>query len=171
MLHLAVINTGMMTTIQMLPTLAQIGVLAAGSYGVIGGRLSTADLWLFYLYTIQLTFPTFMVGWVINIVQRGLAGLAAARRDPRRRRRRSATAPTRCSLERIEGGVEIRDLRFAFPGREDRPALAGVSFRVERGTDGRHRRAGRLGQEHARRRDPAPARDRRRCGAASTATT
>ena len=59
----------------MLPTLAQIGVLAAGSYGVIGGRLTTADLWLFYLYTIQLTFPTFMVGWVINIVQRGLAGL------------------------------------------------------------------------------------------------
>ena len=131
-MRLAVINIGMMTTIQMLPTLAQIGVLAAGSYGVIGGRLSVADLWLFYLYTIQLTFPTFMVGWVINIVQRGLAGLQRlgeildvlpSIRD------RADVLP----LEKIEGGVDVRDLRFAFPGREERPALAGVTFSVQPG--------------------------------------
>ncbi|MEX2207520.1 MAG: ABC transporter ATP-binding protein [Myxococcota bacterium] len=132
MLYLSVINTGMMTTIQMLPTLAQIGVLAAGSYGVIGGRLSTADLWLFYLYTIQLTFPTFMVGWVINIVQRGMAGLARLGEIldvvPSIRDRAD-----RLSLDQIEGAVEIRDLRFAFPGREQRPALDGVSLRVAAG--------------------------------------
>jgi ATP-binding cassette subfamily B protein len=132
MLYLSVINTGMMTTIQMLPTLAQIGVLAAGSYGVIGGRLSTADLWLFYLYTIQLTFPTFMVGWVINIVQRGMAGLARLGEIldvvPSIRDRSD-----RLSLARLEGAVALRDLRFAFPGRADRPALAGVSFRVAPG--------------------------------------
>ena len=132
MLHLSVINTGMMTTIQMLPTLAQIAVLAAGSYGVIGGRLTTADLWLFYLYTIQLTFPTFMVGWVINIVQRGMAGLARLGEIldvvPSIRDRDDAL-----SLSRIVGAVEVRDLRFAFPGRAERPALAGVSFKVEPG--------------------------------------
>ena len=131
-MRLAIVNIGMMTTIQMLPTLAQIGVLAAGSYGVIGGRLNVADLWLFYLYTIQLTFPTFMVGWVINIVQRGLAGLQRlgeildvmpSIRD------RADVLP----LERIEGRVDVRDLRFAFPGREERPALAGVTFSVEPG--------------------------------------
>ena len=131
-MRLAIVNVGMMTTIQMLPTLAQIGVLAAGSYGVIGGRLSVADLWLFYLYTIQLTFPTFMVGWVINIVQRGMAGLqrlgeildvVPSIRD------RADVLP----LEKIEGRVVVRDLRFAFPGREARPALAGVSFAVEPG--------------------------------------
>jgi len=132
MLHLSVINTGMMTTIQMLPTLAQIAVLAAGSYGVIGGRLSTADLWLFYLYTIQLTFPTFMVGWVINIVQRGMAGLARLGEIldvvPSIRDR-----DDRLVLARIEGAVELRSLRFAFPGRGARPALAGVSLRVAPG--------------------------------------
>jgi ATP-binding cassette subfamily B protein len=132
MLHLAVINTGMMTTIQMLPTLAQIAVLAAGSYGVIGGRLATADLWLFYLYTIQLTFPTFMVGWVINIVQRGMAGLARLGEIldvvPSIRDRDDALA-----LSRIVGGVEVRNLRFAFPARAERPALAGISFAVEPG--------------------------------------
>ncbi len=132
MLHLSVLNTGMMTTIQMLPILAQIGVLAAGSYGVIGGRLQTADLWLFYLYTIQLTFPTFMIGWVINVVQRGMAGLerlgeildvVPSIRD------RSDLLP----IARIGGAVELCELRFSFPGRSDRPALAGVSFRVEPG--------------------------------------
>jgi ATP-binding cassette subfamily B protein len=131
MLHLSVINTGMMTTIQMLPTLAQIGVLAAGSYGVIGGRLDVADLWLFYLYTIQLTFPTFMVGWVINIVQRGMAGLERLGEIldvvPSIRDRAD-----RLSLARIEGAVELCDLRFAFPGRRS-AALAGVSIRVEPG--------------------------------------
>jgi ATP-binding cassette subfamily B protein len=132
MLRLSVINTGMMTTIQMLPTLAQIAVLAAGSYGVIGGRLQTADLWLFYLYTIQLTFPTFMVGWVINIVQRGMAGLARLGEIldvvPSIRDR-----DDRIALTHLEGAVELRNLRFAFPGRTERPALAGVSFRVEPG--------------------------------------
>ncbi len=132
MLHVSVVNTGMMTTIQMLPTLAQVGVLAAGSYGVIGGRLATADLWLFYLYTIQLTFPTFMIGWVINIVQRGMAGLTRLGEIldvvPSIRDR-----VDRLPLERIEGAVELRELRFAFPGRSERPALAGVSLRVEPG--------------------------------------
>jgi ATP-binding cassette subfamily B protein len=131
-LHLAVVSTGMMTTVQMLPTLAQIAVLAAGSYGVIGGRLGAADLWLFYLYTIQLTFPTFMVGWVINIVQRGMAGLARLGEIldvvPTIRDRADALP-----LERLEGAVTVRDLRFSFPGREARPALAGISLEVKPG--------------------------------------
>ena len=131
-MRLAVINTGMMTTIQMLPTLAQIGVLAAGSYGVIGGRLNAADLWLFYLYTIQLTFPTFMVGWVINIVQRGMAGLQRLGEildvEPSIRDRADVLP-----LEKLEGRVDVRNLRFAFPGRESRPALDGVSFSVAPG--------------------------------------
>jgi ATP-binding cassette subfamily B protein len=131
-MRLAIINTGMMTTIQMLPTLAQIGVLAAGSYGVIGGRLTPADLWLFYLYTIQLTFPTFMIGWVINIVQRGMAGLQRLGEildvEPSIRDRADVL-----TLERLEGRVDVRELRFAFPGRGERPALDGVSFSVEPG--------------------------------------
>ena len=131
-MHLAVINNGMMTTIQALPALAQVAVLVAGSTGVIGGRISTADMWLFYIYTVQLTFPTFMVGWVINIVQRGLASLqrlgevydvVPSIRD------RADVLP----LGALEGGVEVRDLRFAFPGREARPALDGVSFAVAPG--------------------------------------
>jgi len=128
-MYLAVISNGMMTTVQTLPALAQVGVLMAGSYGVLGGRLTTADMWLFYLYTIQLTFPTFMVGWVINIVQRGMASLqrlgevfdvVPSIRD------RADVLP----LSTLQGRIDVRNLRFAFPGREARPALAGVTFSV-----------------------------------------
>jgi ATP-binding cassette subfamily B protein len=131
-MHLAVINNGMMTTVQTLPALAQVAVLMAGSAGVLGGRLSTADMWLFYLYTIQLTFPTFMVGWVINIVQRGMASLqrlgeifdvVPSIRD------RADVLP----LTKLEGRVEVENLRFAFPGREERAALDGVTFTAEPG--------------------------------------
>ena len=131
-LHLAVISNGMMTTIQALPALAQVAVLIVGSRGVISGRITIGDVFLFVSYTLQLTFPTFMVGWVINIVQRGLASLqrlgeifdvVPSIRD------RADVLP----LEKLAGGVEVRDLRFAFPGREAQPALAGISFSVAAG--------------------------------------
>jgi ATP-binding cassette subfamily B protein len=131
-MYLAVISNGMMTTIQALPALAQVAVLMAGSYGVIGGRLTVADLWLFYAYTVQLTFPTFMVGWVLNIVQRGLASLQRLGEVfdavPSIRNR-----PDVLPLTTLEGRVDVRNLRFAFPGREARPALDGVSFSVAAG--------------------------------------
>jgi ATP-binding cassette subfamily B protein len=73
-----------------------------------------------------------MIGWVINIVQRGMAGLTRLGEIldvvPSIRDRAD-----RLSLARIEGAVELRELHFAFPGRSERPALAGVSLRVEPG--------------------------------------
>jgi len=131
-LHLAVISNGMMTTIQALPALAQVAVLIVGTTGVIGGRISVGDVFLFVSYTLQLTFPTFMVGWVINIVQRGLASLqrlgevydvVPSIRD------RADVLP----LTSLGGSVAVRELRFAFPGREEHPALDGVSFSVAPG--------------------------------------
>ena len=131
-MRLAVINIGMMTTIQMLPTLAQIGVLAAGSYGVIGGRLERRRP----LALLPVHDPAHVPDLHGRLGDQHRAararGPAAARRDPRRVpsiRDRADVLP----LEKIEGGVDVRDLRFAFPGREERPALAGVTFSVEPG--------------------------------------
>jgi ATP-binding cassette, subfamily B, multidrug efflux pump len=131
-MFLAVISNGMMTTIQALPALAQVAVLIAGAKGVIGGRISVGDMYLFFTYTLQLTFPTFMVGWVINIVQRGMASLQRLGEVydvvPSIRDRADVLR-----LSTLGGGVDVRDLRFAFPGREQRPALDGVTFSVAPG--------------------------------------
>ena len=131
-LRLAYVSTGMFTTISMLPAVAQIAVLVAGSLGVIGGRLSTADLWLFYAYSLQLTFPTFLMGFVVNITMRALAGLERLGEildtEPSIADRADVLA-----LDEIEGAVTVRGLSYAFEGREDQPALSNVSFEVSPG--------------------------------------
>lgn len=122
----------MQVAITPLPTLAAIIVLGVGGVRVLAGSLEQRDLWLFLMYTFQLTYPTFAMGWVISTIQRGLVGL-------RRLGEIMDTVPTiadrpdRVLREALEGQVVVRDLQFSYPGRRRRPALAGVSFRVEVG--------------------------------------
>ncbi len=129
---LAQVNAGMMSTVSLLPTLGQLLVLFVGAPRVMQGSLAQADLWLFFMYTFQLTFPTFIMGWVLNVTQRALAGLE-------RLSEILDTVPSirdrddRVEMERIQGAVEMRGLAFAHPGRELHPALRGVSLRVEPG--------------------------------------
>ncbi len=73
--RLAQIMAGMMATISLLPTLGQLLVLFVGAPRVLQGSLTQADLWLFFMYAFQLTFPTFIMGWVINVTQRARVGL------------------------------------------------------------------------------------------------
>ena len=130
--RLAQIFAWMMSTVSILPTLSQLIVLVVGASRVLQGSLTQADLWLFFMYTFQLAFPTFIMGWVLNVTQRALAGLE-------RLSEILDTVPSirdredRVELERIHGGVEIRSLAFSYPGRETHAALRGVSFRVEPG--------------------------------------
>ena len=128
----AVAQNAMQAVIAGLPAVAQIAVLWVGVGQLQAGRLSTGDLWLFYMYTLQLTLPTFMMGWVLNIVQRGVAGLERLGEvlDTVPSIRDHADA---VRADAIRGEVEVRDLRFAYPGRESTPALAGVDFRAARG--------------------------------------
>lgn len=122
----------MQVAITPLPTLAAIIVLGVGGVRVLAGSLEQRDLWLFLMYTFQLTYPTFAMGWVISTIQRGLVGL-------RRLGEIMDTVPTitdrpdRVLREALEGQVVVRDLQFSYPGRRRRPALAGVSFRAEVG--------------------------------------
>ncbi len=122
----------MQVAITPLPTLAAIIVLGVGGGRVLAGSLEQRDLWLFLMFTFQLTYPTFAMGWVISTIQRGLVGL-------RRLGEIMNTVPTiadrpdSVQREALEGQVVVRDLQFSYPGRQRRPALAGVSFRVEAG--------------------------------------
>ena len=128
-IEMAMAHTGMFAVVSTVPALTQIAVLFAGSLYVAA---TPADMWMFYMYTLQLAFPTMMLGWVINVVQRGLAGVArlgeVLDERPSIRDRADAVA-----VERIRGAVRCSDLRFAYPGREARPALAGIDFEAEPG--------------------------------------
>ncbi len=130
--ELAVVQASMGATIRMLPALAMILVLFAGGLRFQAGAVTQADLWAFFTYIFMLTFPTFMLGWVIALAQRGLAGLQrlgevldvmpsiADRADVE-------------PIERVEGAVEVRDLSFSYGDGERQPALSAVHLVAEVG--------------------------------------
>jgi ATP-binding cassette subfamily B protein len=96
--------------------------------------MQIADFFTFSVYVFQLTFPTFIMGWVVALVQRGAASMQridellsvvpsiAEPRDP---------AP----VAALRGEIEFRHLTFHYPGADGRePALRDVSLRVPAGS-------------------------------------
>ncbi|MFQ5514537.1 MAG: ABC transporter ATP-binding protein [Myxococcota bacterium] len=130
--RLARVTAGLRGTIALLPTLAQLLWLMAGATRVRDGAVSHADLWLFFVYTFQLTFPTFIMGWVINVAQRAQVGLERLGEildtEPSIR-----DHPRPARMDRIVGEIAIRGLTVRYPGRADVPALCDVSLRAEAG--------------------------------------
>jgi ATP-binding cassette subfamily B protein len=131
-IHLAVTLASMQPVVGLLPALALLFVLFVGGTRVQAGLMAPADLWAFATYIFMLTFPTFLMGFVIAIVQRGLAGL-------QRLGEILDTVPTirdrtdRVSVSSLSGRVEVRGLNFAYPGRESSPALRGVDLAASPG--------------------------------------
>jgi ATP-binding cassette subfamily B protein len=130
--RLAAVNASMQPIIGMLPAFAMILVLFVGGARVRAGLMTSADLWAFYTYIFLLTFPTFMMGWVIALAQRGLASLQRLGEvlDVEPSIRDEADA---ADLDAIEGRVEAEGLCFIYPGEHRRPALIDVNFSVSPG--------------------------------------
>jgi ATP-binding cassette subfamily B protein len=130
--RLASVNASMQPIIGMLPAFAMILVLFAGGARVQAGAMTTADLWAFYTYIALLTFPTFMMGWVIALVQRGLASLQRLGEvldvTPSIRDRDDSV-----DMDEIEGAVTAHGLCFTYPGEHRRPALIDVNLAIEPG--------------------------------------
>ncbi len=113
-LGLARVSSLMMPVITTVPSLGLLIVLFVGGRQVIAGDLSLGGFISFTLYVFQLTWPTFILGWVMSMVQRGQAGMNRLNelfeavptiRDDTRTR----------PIERLEGAIAFRDLDFAFP--------------------------------------------------------
>ena len=87
----------------LMPLFAMLGgvgtliVLWAGGREVIAGRMSVGSLVAFNGYLVLLSWPTFALGWIIGIWQRGIAAWARVRELLDDAARRS---PTRCDNAR-----------------------------------------------------------------------
>jgi ATP-binding cassette subfamily B protein len=131
----------------MLGGIGTLIVLWAGGREVIAGRMSVGSLVAFNGYLVLLSWPTFALGWIIGIWQRGVAGWARVRDllttapsigDPER-----VPEPPREELRQAKPGgahaiiapspaasVEVRDLSIVADGRA---LLDGVSFTLPAG--------------------------------------
>jgi ATP-binding cassette subfamily B protein len=105
-------------------------ILVFGGRHVLAGSISVGTLAAFNVYLMYLIWPIIALGWVTNIVQRGLASLGRlwqiflARPDIDDRHVSSEP------ITAIHGEIEFRDLNFAYNGR---PVLKHIDLRIPAG--------------------------------------
>ena len=68
-------NAAMPAITGTLPALAMGLILLVGGRDIMAGRMAVADFFTFAMYVYELTFPTFIMGWVVALVQRGAASM------------------------------------------------------------------------------------------------
>ncbi len=141
-LGLARVTSVMMPVVTTVPGLGLLVVIFVGGRHVVAGDLTLGGFIGFTLYVFQLTWPTFILGWVLSMLQRGLAGMNRLNelfevvptiRDDERTR----------PVETLEGAIGFRDLEFAYPsgngaasgdGKPGRPVLRGITLDVPAGS-------------------------------------
>jgi len=132
-LKLVRVSGAMPAIIGLLPSLAMLIILWVGGAKILVGRMTTGEFFTFAMLIYQLTFPTFILGWVFSLIQRGAA--AMQRIDEVLTVEPSiADRPDAVDLERLRGEIEFRNLTFRYPSLEREPALCDVSLRVPAGT-------------------------------------
>lgn len=106
-------------------------ILWVGGLKVINGTLEIGDLVAFTLYLSYLMWPIIALGWIINVIHRGMASWrrlhAVMAVEPE-----ILDSPNALELSDIRGDVEFRDLTFAY-GENDSPILKNVSFTIKAG--------------------------------------
>ncbi len=130
--------------------LSTLVVLWVGGGDVIAGRLTLGEFVAFSRYLVMLSWPMIAFGWVINIVQRGLAswermrtvleegfpqegdGCRAVENSCFRREHEFSTARHPSPSCGNPPSVEVRGLTFSYPGTRA-PVLQDVSFVVKPG--------------------------------------
>jgi ATP-binding cassette subfamily B multidrug efflux pump len=121
------------------PVLSLLPAAAMGLVFVIGGaeieakRMSIGGLFTFSMYVYGLTFPTFLMGWVFSLVQRGAASMQrldeVLGEDPSIADRADVVP-----VEQLRGEIEFRHFEFRYPSADRVPALHDISLHVPAGS-------------------------------------
>jgi ATP-binding cassette subfamily B protein len=127
-------HAGIIAVTGLLPALAMVVILLVGGGEIAAGRMTVGDFFAFSMYVFQLTFPTFIMGWVVALVQRGAVSMQRIDEmlsiEPSIADGEDAVPP-----REIRGEIEFRNLTFRYLSEEARePALRDVSLRVPAGT-------------------------------------
>ncbi len=132
-LALVVINALMPAITGLLPGLAMAIVIFIGFSEFHAGRISEGDFFTFAMYVFALTFPTFILGWVFGLLQRGAAAMQRIDEilsvEPAIRDHRDVADVTELS-----GEIEFRELTFRYDDGARVPALEGVSLHIAEGS-------------------------------------
>ncbi|MGI8784840.1 MAG: ABC transporter ATP-binding protein [Acidobacteriota bacterium] len=109
--------------------MAFVVLLWYGGAQVVAKRMSLGDFVAFMSYLGMLIWPVIALGWVVNIFQRGAASMSRISRildEPPEIQDSSELV----AVDRLAGDIEIRNLTFAYNGRN---VLENISLKVPRG--------------------------------------
>jgi ATP-binding cassette subfamily B protein len=122
-------------TLQFMLGISMVIVLLVGGYEVVTKRIGVDAFVAFNIYIAMLTWPVISLGWVVNLVQRGIASLQRIQEiliaEPSIS---DVTMPAGAPVERpVEGGIEFRNLTFRYQP-ESEPVLHDINLRIPAGT-------------------------------------
>ena len=126
-------NAAMPAITGILPAVALGLVIVVGLGEITAGRMEVGHLFTFTIYVRELTFPTFIMGYAITLVQRGAS--AMQRIDEVLSTEPSiADRPDRIEIDSLSGEIEFRGLSFRYSEDERSLALENVELKVPAGS-------------------------------------
>jgi len=127
-LRLARVSGMFLPLLQALVGLTFLIVLWVGGLRVISGQITLGTFVMFSTYMAMLIWPMIALGWVVNLVQRGLTSLSRMRQVLEERP--SIAAPAAARRVPSGGDIQLRNVSVIFRGIR---ALDGVSLMVREG--------------------------------------
>jgi ATP-binding cassette subfamily B protein len=109
-------------------------VLFIGGGRVISGMMTLGDFVAFNSYLAMLIWPTLVMGWILNLMQRGAASMTRLNHVlDARAEVREPVMPA--AMETIRGTIELRGLSFAYDcNTPPSPTLSNISLTIPKGT-------------------------------------
>ncbi len=104
-------------------------VLFLGGSRVIAGELTLGDFVAFNGYLAMLIWPTIMMGWILNLMQRGAASMSRLNQVLAARPTIAEPAAP-VSINRLRGEIEFRNLIFTY---NTEPLLKDISLSIPAG--------------------------------------
>jgi len=120
----------------MIPVMAATGalgtliVLLLGGEKVVSGILTLGDFVAFSGYLTMLIWPTIIMGWILNLLQRGAASMSRLN-EVLQAESQVAEPENPLYPESVKGGIELRDLNFSFG---DKLLLSDISLSIPSGS-------------------------------------
>lgn len=121
----------MFPIITFISTISLIVAITVGGIMVVNNTLELGKYTEFTLYLGLLTWPFMALGWVVNVLQRGIASLKRINEifDEVPEITNHADAK---HIDGLEASIEVRNLSFTYPNT-DQAVLENVSFKIEAG--------------------------------------
>ncbi len=131
-LSLAVIRANLRSIIEILVGIGTIIILWQGGKRVIQDEINLGELVAFFVYFNMLSWPMIAFGWVLNLWQQGLASSERIRQIFDTDADIKDTDQTDFSIRHIRGGIEFRDVSFAYSASGP-PVLKNINLSIPAG--------------------------------------